>query len=60
MKYLRRPWRRLALAYRVRCAREDARARNIITPIGVWVCHHCPHVSLSQLAFQTHVVGVHA
>jgi hypothetical protein len=60
MTYLRRLWRRVKLAYHVRCAREDARVRNIMTPIGVWVCDHCPHVSLSQLAFQNHLVGAHA
>jgi hypothetical protein len=29
-------------------------------PIGVWVCHHCPHVSLDLTAFKVHLVEVHA
>jgi hypothetical protein len=54
MKQLRRWRRRVALAYHLRCAREDARARNIMTPIGVWVCEHCPQVSLTLGAHLTH------
>jgi hypothetical protein len=60
MKRLRMLRRSVALAYYVRCAREDARRHNIITPIGVWVCEHCPRVSLSQLAFNTHLAVVHS
>ncbi|HJQ02651.1 MAG TPA: hypothetical protein VJ851_13710 [Jatrophihabitans sp.] len=52
-------WRRLALAYRLHCAREDAKLRNIVTPIGVWVCAHCPHVSLSSGAYVAHLAGAH-
>ena len=59
MKNLRRALRRLALAYHLRCAREDARARNLVAPIGVWVCHFCTRVSLSQRAFYDHLVAVH-
>ena len=57
---LRRAWRRVALCYHVRCAREDARVRNITTPLGVWVCEHCREVSLSQHAFNDHVTAAHA
>jgi hypothetical protein len=60
MKPLRRWLRRATFAYHLRCAREDARARNVVTPIGVWVCQHCPHVSLSLPAFNLHLAGVHA
>jgi hypothetical protein len=51
---------RLALAYRVRCAREDARVRHVMVPLGVWVCQHCPHVSLDLPAFDAHLVALHA
>jgi hypothetical protein len=60
MRRLVRPWRRVVLAYRLRCAREDARIRGIIAPVGIWVCHHCPQVSFSQYAHTSHVAGLHA
>jgi hypothetical protein len=60
MKYFRQARRRLGLAYYLRCAREDARARNIIAPIGVWVCDLCARVSLSQRSFHDHLAAVHA
>jgi hypothetical protein len=60
MKLLRRWRRRVVLAYHLRCAREDARARNIATPIGVWVCEHCPHVSLSLPGLHSHRADAHA
>jgi hypothetical protein len=52
-------WRRLKLAYDLRCARDDARSRHLITPTGVWACHHCEHVSLDQRTFREHISGVH-
>jgi len=36
------------------------RRRDIITPLGVWVCEHCPHVSLTQLGFHNHLFSEHA
>jgi hypothetical protein len=60
MEHVRRLRRRLVLAYRLRCARDDARLRHITTPTGVWACHHCPHTSLNKLAFTTHLSAVHA
>ncbi|HET6209979.1 MAG TPA: hypothetical protein VFD94_06335 [Jatrophihabitans sp.] len=59
-KQLARSWRRLALAYRLHCAREDARLRRIVIPIGVWVCEHCPQVSFSPGAYFAHLAGAHA
>lgn len=53
-----RLWRRFRLAYEVRCARDDARARHLKVPTGVWACHHCEHVSLDQRTFREHL-GVH-
>ncbi|MCW2523724.1 MAG: hypothetical protein JWO63_2059 [Frankiales bacterium] len=50
----------MALAYELRCAREDARRRNIRTPLGVWACESCRHVSLSLTAFNSHLVFAHA
>jgi hypothetical protein len=52
--------RRVSAAYQLRCAREDARVRGIKTPLGVWVCEHCPHVSLTSGLFDEHMVFVHA
>jgi GPR1/FUN34/yaaH family len=52
--------RRLVLAYGVRCARDDARQRQIRTPLGVWACHLCEHVSLNIASFDAHLVHVHA
>jgi hypothetical protein len=60
MKYVRQLRRRLVLSYQLRCARDDARLRRIITPSGVWACHHCPHTSLNKLAHSTHLDSVHA
>ncbi|HEY2041134.1 MAG TPA: hypothetical protein VGH11_00565 [Jatrophihabitans sp.] len=59
-KPLTRPWRRLALVYRLHCAREDAKLRNIVAPVGIWVCEHCPHVSLTTGAHLSHHTGTHA
>ena len=59
MKFLRRARRRLAFAYHLHCAREDAQARNIVVPIGVWVCQFCARVSLSQRSFHDHLAAVH-
>lgn len=52
--------RRVARAYVLRCAREDARVRNIVVPVGVWACDLCPHVSLDALSFRNHLAGMHA
>jgi len=59
MKVVRRQWRLIKLAYHLRCAREDARTRSLVTPVGVWVCEHCPHVSLTQLGFSSHLSTAH-
>jgi len=50
--------RRAVRAYHLRCAREDARLRGIVVPVGVWVCQ-CRHVSLDRLAFVDHSVVCH-
>ena len=52
--------RRTARAYQLMCAREDARVRNFVVPLGVWACHTCEHVSLSQWSFHRHLLEVHA
>ncbi|MCW2724090.1 MAG: hypothetical protein JWN35_1011 [Frankiales bacterium] len=51
---------RVRRAYHLLCAREDVRVRDIVVPLGVWTCHHCPHVSLDQLTFINHIGEVHA
>jgi hypothetical protein len=53
-KRLTRPLRRLTFTYRLHCAREDAKLRNIVAPIGERVCEHCRHVSLTVAAHLTH------
>ncbi|SDJ46812.1 hypothetical protein SAMN05444157_3508 [Frankineae bacterium MT45] len=60
MTTLRRWRHRVVRAYQLACARQDARSRNIITPLGVWACEHCPQVSLTQFAFRTHLANLHA
>ena len=59
-KQVSQSWHRLATAYRLHCAREDAKLRNLVTPIGVWVCQHCPHVSLSTDGYLDHLAAAHA
>ena len=59
-KRLTRPWRRFALMYRLHCAREDAKLRKIVAPVGVWVCEHCRQVSLTTGAHRAHRAGAHA
>lgn len=51
--------RRVRRVYELHCAREDARVRGIVVPLGVWVCN-CEHVSLDRLAFVRHLGEVHA
>jgi hypothetical protein len=51
--------RRVVRRYQLHCAREDARRRGIVVPLGVWVCG-CQHVSLDRLAFVRHLGEVHA
>jgi hypothetical protein len=60
MKMLRHWQRRVSLVYHLRCAREDARVRNIAAPIGVWVCEHCPHMSFSRPGLNDHLAHAHA
>ena len=52
-------WRRTALAYRLRCAREDMRRLKLKSPIGVWQCAHCEHVALARNTFWLHFNAVH-
>jgi hypothetical protein len=51
---LRRLCRRMRLAYHVRCAREDAHARGITVPPGVWSCDPCRAVFLDDFSFIVH------
>jgi hypothetical protein len=55
---VRRLLDRARRAYYLHCAREDARLRGIVVPVGVWVCQ-CRHVSLDRLAFVDHSVVCH-
>ncbi|SOD74937.1 hypothetical protein SAMN05892883_4131 [Jatrophihabitans sp. GAS493] len=59
MTNLRRWRHRVTRAYQLSCARQDARSRNMVTPLGVWACQHCPHVSLTLFAFRTHISSLH-
>jgi hypothetical protein len=57
---LRRAARRLARAYRQRCAAEDVRRLRMQVPDGVWVCARCWHVSLDRFASSWHLIATHS
>lgn len=57
---VRRIFRKLALAYHLQCARDDMRRRNLVAPLGVWVCDMCRRTMLDKNTFQWHLVEVHA
>jgi hypothetical protein len=52
--------RRLARAYRQRCAAEDVRSHRLVVPDGVWVCGRCWHVSLDRFGWAWHGVAAHS
>ena len=52
--------RRLVRAYHQMCARDDVRRHGLVVPAGVWLCHHCPQVSLDITRLRQHVAGVHS
>ncbi|MBO0826270.1 MAG: hypothetical protein J2P24_00675 [Streptosporangiales bacterium] len=52
--------RRLARAYHLACAREDALLRGLRVPTGVWLCEHCRLVLWDHRAFVGHVRGCSA
>lgn len=56
----RRTWRRVAQAYHLACARDDAAKRKITIPSGVWVCDHCHEALLELHALREHVRTRHA
>lgn len=54
---LRRAMRRISLAYRVACAKDDMRLRGLREPVGVWVCGRCRRVLLERVAFVQHLAA---
>jgi hypothetical protein len=57
---LRRWGHKIARAYSIVCAREDARRIQLIIPAGAWVCQHCPHVTFDAVRLRAHYICEHA
>ena len=57
---LRRWGHKIARAYSIVCAREDARKWQLVIPAGVWVCQHCPHVTFDAVRLRAHYAVAHA
>lgn len=57
---LRRCLRKIARTYRLMCAREDARALNLVIPAGVWLCQRCPHVTFDIARLNDHYRYAHS
>ena len=51
---LARTWRRIALVYRLACARDDRRSRQLRVPSGVWLCTHCERMLWDSDTFAVH------
>ncbi len=51
---LTRAGRRVALAYRLACAREMAHLQGLRVPLGVWFCEHCRLVMWDGDSFVLH------
>ena len=58
--FVRRIWRKVALAYYTLCARDEMRRRHLVAPLGVWVCDMCRGTLLDKNAFRWHLLEVHA
>jgi len=57
---LRRWVRKIARAYTLLCAREDARVLHLVIPSGVWVCGQCTHATFFDFArFRAHLAYSH-
>jgi hypothetical protein len=54
---LRWPIRRLVRAYRLCCAREDARLLGLRTPEGVWTCAPCRLAFFDRFDYLVHAAG---
>lgn len=52
-KGIARVWRRVARAYRMACAREDALRHRLRVPPGVWICE-CGRVLWDEKEFAEH------
>jgi hypothetical protein len=46
--------RSLIRAYRLTCAREDARNLRLQAPLGVWFCDRCRLVMFDRLGWRDH------
>lgn len=49
-----RTWRRIALSYRLVCARDDRRRRHLRVPSGVWLCTQCERMLWDSDTFAVH------
>ncbi len=47
--------RRIVLAYQLTCARDDARARGLQAPSGIWFCDCCREVWWEKASFDRHM-----
>ena len=56
---VRRTWRRLVRGYHRLCARDDAAARGVTVPSGVWACERCHQVHLELSSLLRHVRTEH-
>ncbi|GAA3953877.1 hypothetical protein GCM10023085_40520 [Actinomadura viridis] len=58
--YCRRAWRRAVLTYALACARDDAAARELTAPAGVWICERCHEALLELTSLREHLRVAHA
>jgi hypothetical protein len=59
--FVRRQCRKIARAYHLACAREDARTWQLVIPAGVWICQHCPQVTFfDRSRLREHYLLAHA
>jgi hypothetical protein len=58
--HCRRAWRWVARAYSLACARDDAIARGLTVPGGVWICDRCHQALLELASLREHLRVEHA
>ncbi|MBX6767038.1 MAG: hypothetical protein IRY90_07795 [Actinomadura rubrobrunea] len=59
MSIAARFWRRMVRAYHLACARDDAAARGVSAPTGVYVCEFCEMPVLKMTTLLKHVRAEH-
>ncbi|SEG47651.1 hypothetical protein SAMN04489712_105432 [Thermomonospora echinospora] len=58
--HCRRAWRRAVRSYLLVCARDDAAARGLTVPDGVWICGRCHQALLELTSLREHLRVEHA